>query len=605
MNGTKGVRVVGKKVMIVESPNKTEKIQSVLGPDWKVVSTAGHLEELASHRVGGIGGVGVDVKNGFRPRHVVRAGRERRIDEIRRETADAKEVWIATDPDREGEAIAYSVSKILQDGIKINRCTFNAITKAEISRAVASPRSIDYDLVRAAHARQVVDRLIGVVLSAKANDALLGGYAKDPHIKYFSVGRVQSPALAKVLDRTREITTFVPEKFCRLSVVYDVFGSVGAASFWLKGQSRKYPSTEVARAAASAMKGGAHKITSVKRKMVKVSPPPPFVTHSMLSSAFSKYGMSADRAMSAAQKLFERGVTTYARTDSPQVSTEGVQLAERHITDEFGRYYFAPRPYSSTEAFTQEAHECLRPADASDLSQSWLKWDWEKVYGMIFERFIAAMMADAVVEETTYRIDTGVDTIEAVGQNLIFDGFWKLTGAPEMREIPKIPEGTVLRRFDIDEAPGETEPPDMHNEATLVGGLVDDGLGRPSTYAQIMETLKERGYVKDTPHDDLLYSRRSRRGSMDEEEQPRRRPRRGLEPTERGEKLTAYLAENHPWVLDKGFTQEIEADLDRIAKGSSDFAKPARKVWKKLEETVPELEAFVPGMGITGLGPGM
>ena len=564
--------------MIVESPNKTKKLEAILGDGYKVLSTSGHLEELPTGRIG------VDVIGGFRMLFVFKEGKQGHIDQIRRSAIGADEIYVATDPDREGEAIAYSVTKILPLGIIPKRVTFDAITVDAVQRAFRRPRSIDQNLVKAAHSRMACDRLIGFVLSAKATDALNEGIKRtDPGYKNFSVGRVQSPALGMVTGRTRQRRNFMPEEFFELAVNYDVFGSVGAASFMLKGKTAAHYNTKQAANAkmGGVSKQGKHVIKSVSRNRVKVSGGRPFVTASAQQAAYGKHGIGAGGSMKAMQYLFEKGITTYPRTDSPAVSEEALAMARQYIEQQHGPKYFVERDFTPADMFAQEAHECLRPV-GQIVKPHWIKdeWDSGKIFNLIKQQFIASLMADAVIEEINYEIDAGEATFFAKGSRMVFDGFFRETGIPEMREIPDIPEGQELRRFDVDITKVRTSPPEMHNDATVIGSMVEHGIGRPSTYSRIIENLKERGYV----------------GALSGVEAVDKKAPLGFESTTEGDMLVDYLDQSFPWLMDKAFTRDLEKMLDDVARGRIKPEKPVEIVFKKLKETVPELSSFGPGL---------
>lgn len=573
-----------RKLMIVESPNKVHKLKEILGAGWEVVSTAGHIEDLPKHRHNNIGGIGIDVLNGFKLRWTIREDREKTVQFLRARALKADEIYIATDPDREGEAIAYSVSKYLPEGADVKRVTFTAITADAVRKAVGEPRGIDRNLVRAAHARKAVDKLIGVVLSSKATDALNGGVSRDSKdFVYFSVGRVQSPAVAMVCERTYDRLRFTPQEYWEMAVNYDVFGSVGAAGIWLRSKGNApFHNEGAARAAMSGIKGKVHTIKEVKRTTRKVSPPKALTTAAMQVAAFNNGGIGVSSAMSAAQKLFEKGHITYPRTDSASLSPEGEEIIRDFILQNYGQDYYRFRRHGAGQEFSQEAHECLRPTESIALMQFARDMNYaeKNVYGLIRDRAVAALMADAVVEEIEYIIDAGVQALTAKGERLLFDGFYKVLGAPKMQSIPDVPQGTKLVRHEAALRRKETEPPARHNEATLVESLVEHGMGRPSTYANIIEAVKNRGYVTTSAKEGAVFAARNIKG--------------GFESSEKAENLVLYLAEHHPFVVDKKFTRELEEMLDSVAKGKMPYQKPVETAWKKLQETVPEISSFSP-----------
>jgi DNA topoisomerase-1 len=576
-------------LLVVESPNKIKKLQEILGDGWDIVYTAGHIEDLPEK------GIGIDVLKDFTPRFEFRKDHADVIKIIKDKSATASNIYIATDPDREGEAIAHSVSKLLPAGSKPKRATFNAITHEAVNHGINSAREINTNLVSAAHARRAIDRLIGYVLSPLATDALNTGGEKV----FYAVGRVQSPTLAIISDRTQNINNFVQQEFFNLRAHYDVFGSVGAASVYLNAQSKSsFKQQSVANAVRSTISGKPHVVKSVSRKRIRVTPPKPLVTSSFQIEAGRRFGMAASHAMGLAQKQFAIGKITYPRTDSPYVSPEGQRMAEDYIKSNWGNLYYQPRTFTSTESFAQEAHECIRPTKEVKLPE-WMYGEWADVYGLTSNFFVASYMPDAIIEEVRYQIDAGNgQEFESTGQRLVFDGFYKVMGAPKFKSIPDIPEGTKLHHYNVFTKKEATAPPKRHSEPTIVEEMVNNGIGRPSTYASVIDTLKERRYIEPTTmavaKDIKSVAQRQRDHKLFDSYDYAQ----GFDASKMGIELTKYLAQNHPWLTNNSFTAKMESLLDDVAKGKSDYREPIKQTWGKLQETVPELGEFDMANGV-------
>lgn len=576
-------------LLIVESPNKIKKLVDILGSGWEVVSTSGHIEDFPR------GGIGINIED-FSMRFEMKHDYQHIIQNIQNKAAKAEEIYIATDPDREGESIANSLMKILPDNKPIKRVSFNSITSKAVKTAIHEPRGINENLVKAAHSRKAIDRLIGYILSPLATDALNTG-ALQREKTYYAVGRVISPTLALVDEQTDIVRAYVPKESYQLNVTYDVFGSLGAASIWIKGRSQsRFNDEKIARAAAASIAGKHHKVVSVTKTRIKHSPAKPLVTATALQAAYKKHGFPAGRTMNTLQKCFSSGALTYHRTDSPNISPEAVAMAKDFITSKWGNYYFVPRKFDADEAHAQEAHECIRPTTSLEIPE-WMFGDWEKIYKLSRDYMVASLMADAIIEETKYVIDADGQTFEATGQKMIFDGFYKMMGVPELRELPEIKKGTIISRCTVEPKKVASKSPELLNDATIIGGMVENGFGRPGTRARAIEDLRERGYMslRSELHDgnNTDGPPASRYDNLGERP---RAPKDGFETTEKGKKLLKYLYDNHPWVVDKQFTSEMEGMLDEVAKGKIDHRTPIKRVWEKMQETVPALQGFAPQM---------
>lgn len=599
------------KLLIIESPNKISQLSKILGRGWNIVPTYGHLENLpdgaglsgkwltleADGRLEEVSAAqractrfGVDVANGFKPFYTVSPGQEKTILNIRVAAQQAEAVYIATDPDREGEAIAWSVAKLIPAGVRSSRIAFHSITRSDVMEAVLNPVELDMRLVEAAKARRVIDRLVGFVLSPLAAAALSsasGTYlgakrGKNYSDDRFSVGRTQSAALELIKLRTAEVEAFRPQINYSLQTTYDLFGSAGAASYWLKAKSlNPFTNQSIAQLASDMAKKTVHTVKIIVKSVKTILPPPPFRTATMLVAANKKAGMSLSATSAGAQKLFQQGLITYPRTDSCIVSDQAGRAAGYYIEDNYGAGFHVERDYRDASGeFTQEAHECIRPTDLnSDIHE--IDEPLRELYGIIKDSFIASQMKPAQIENIELDIDAGIGEDLAVKSRKVKDeGFLKALGIPrslaETNWIPEsLREGMVLRQMEVTLRQGQDRiPPSkrLFDEADLVTELDRHGIGRPGTYDGIMSRLSEMKYIDRKTGNKIAVS-------------------------DKGRKLVNYLEEKHSWVVDKYFTKEMEDTLDEITRGKKNYEEAVSKVWDKLTGTVPELAAIQTGTG--------
>jgi DNA topoisomerase-1 len=556
--------VNGMRLIIVESPTKARTLSNFLGKDFSVEATMGHIKDLPKSELG------VDIKDNFKPLYTPILKKTDTVKKIAKEAKKAKEVFIATDPDREGEAIAYHVEEAI-DGKKPVRIVFHEITKDAVEEAIAKPRKIDKNLVDAQIARRVLDRLVGYKLSPLLWKKVRRG---------LSAGRVQSVAVRLIVEKETEIEKFKPQEYWQISC--EVKGKksesfiVGLTKI---GESKAQ--VENAKDAVSIvkdLKGASYKVLSVAKKEVVKRPYPPFTTSTMTQAAARIFGWSAKRTMSIAQSLYEQGLITYHRTDSTNVSMQAVGKLRDFILAEYGKNYLSEKPvfYKTTSKLAQEAHEAIRPTrvgSKKSVKDGKYKKDEETLYLLVSRRFIASQMAPSIYNETTIDVEAAkvgkAYTLRASGQIIKFDGWRKVIPAKAEAEqvvrLPEVEEGDPLRLIRVDSLQKFTEPPARFNEASLIKTLERLGIGRPSTYAPIISTIQIRNYVEKK--EGKFFS------------------------TPVGVAVNNFLVENFPDVFDYQFTAEMEESLDKIADGALEWTSSIKKFWvpfdKKLE-TVTE-----------------
>ena len=550
-----------KNLVIVESPSKSKTIEKYLGKDYKVVSSKGHIRDLATT---GKYGLGVDVDNDFKPNYIPVAGKKKLISELKKLVKDSDEVILATDPDREGEAISWHLLDTL--GIKdtnYERVLFHEITKDKVLEAIKNPTKIDYNLVRSQETRRILDRIIGFRLS-KLMQSKTGGK---------SAGRVQSVALKLIVDREREISSFNSEEYWTITSKFD---EIEADLFNYNHKDIEINTEEEADSILSKL-SDKYKIESVERKKKSKKSKPPFITSTLQQEASTKLGFTAKKTMSIAQKLYEGmdigsetvGLITYMRTDSIRLSDEFIGASYKYIEENYGKDYIGYAKKSKKTENVQDAHEAIRPTSVyrnpEDIKK-YLSTDEYKLYKIIYYRALASLMADAKVEATSVILDNNNYQFKINGQILIYDGYLKAYALYETSEDKVLPdefknEGSVLTTTDVTKKQHFTSPPPRYTEAKLIKELEELGIGRPSTYAKIMDTIKERGYV-----------------TIEEKK---------FVPTEIGIETTDRLQEFFSDLINVKYTAAMETDLDTIALGKLDEIKVLREFYDKFE---PEVE---------------
>ena len=555
---------MGVNLIIVESPTKIKTISKYLKGDYIIKASVGHIRDLPKNNK-----TAIDIKAGFAPHYEIIKGKEKIIEDIKESVKNSKEVILATDPDREGEAIAWHITQALDfknsKSPKIKRIVFHEITKSAIEEALKHPRDIDIDLVKAQEARRVLDRLVGYDLSGLVWKKVRYG---------LSAGRVQSPALRIIMEREREIRAFIPENYW---IIAGEFKTEREDKIILSCDEQPKIEKEAKRIMDIAEKND-WQVVDVSQNEAKRSPRPPFITSTLQQAASSRLGYSPSRTMSIAQKLYEQGFITYMRTDSVNLSREALPQIYGAIEKQFGKEYLLPRIYATKSKSAQEAHEAIRPTSpAQKIAGS--TDEQKKLYKLIWERTISSQMADAKILRTKVSaniIATGVKNeipnFSATGSIIIFPGWLAADQAArgEDVELPKIAKSEKLKLLNITSEGKQTEPPSRYTEAGLIKELEKRDIGRPSTYATIIKTIQDRGYVI--------------------------KEGKALKPTDTGDVVSSFLEQNFMSYISDSFTAEMEKELDEIAEGKrkyekmlSDFYKPFSKEVKIKEKTAEKL----------------
>ena len=559
------------KLVIVESPAKANTIKRFLGGSTKVLASMGHIRDLPKSKMG------IDVEHDFEPEYINIRGKGILIKELKQEAKKAKKVYLATDPDREGEAIAWHLAYILsEDKEKMSRVTFNEITKTAVQKAIKNPRKIDTDLVDAQQARRVLDRIVGYKMSPVLWKKVKRG---------LSAGRVQSVAVKLIVDREEEIEKFIPEEYWNIYV--DLLDEESKKTFEARfygknGKKLDIHSKEETDKILEEIKKAKYIIQEVKKGERKRTPAPPFTTSTMQQEASRKLGFTLKKTMSVAQGLYEGvkipekgivGLITYMRTDSTRISEEARSAAKEHIVKTYGEKYYENR-YYKTGKDSQDAHEGIRPTYSDlepDVIKESLTKDQYKLYKLIYNRFMASQMSAAIFDTMAVTIDANEYTFKANGQRLKFEGFMKLyvEGTDQKEQeiegmLPELKEKQEVKLEKINPKQSFTEPPPRYTEASLVKALEEKGIGRPSTYSPTITTILERRYI--------------------EKEQKQ------LIPTELGKIVNKLLTENFGDVINVEFTAKIENEFDEIAEGKEPWKKMIREFYGPFEKEIEKVE---------------
>ena len=607
-----------KNLVIVESPTKARTLSQFLGKDYSITASMGHVRDLPR------GEFGVDVENNFVPKYVIPKEKIKSVNNLAREAADADKLWLATDPDREGEAIAWNLLQIINQKSKIKnqsyqRVVFHEITKDAVSEAFEHPRKIDEDLVRAQQARRVLDRLVGYKLSPLLWKKVKSG---------LSAGRVQSVALRIIVDREREIEAFVPleywEIFVEVSKVREVQkvqkvpegNNFVAKLIQIDGQKADVKTKAEAERIVFDLEKAQYKVAEVKTKDAKKYPSPPFTTSTLQQVASTKFGFSPKKTMRVAQDLYEQGLITYMRTDSVNLAPQAIEQTRKYIREVYGAKYLpaVPRKYKVKSRLAQEAHEAIRPTNIKVNSSQLTvhSSDHRKLYDLIWKRMVACQAAEAVVSETVVdvmatatgpvttfpsasaeasagrpasdnsaalpleaqRSGVGSPTsratrdfptylLRATGQKIQFDGWYKVYEKPPVKEqvLPELLADELINLIKVESLQKFTEPLPRFTEATLIKELEKYGIGRPSTYAPTISTLYERIYIE-------------------------RVDGRKIAPTPIGKATVDFLVSNFGEIVDFSFTAEMEDNLDQIALGKRQMPNTMEKFWQPFEKQV-------------------
>lgn len=580
------IRAMAKNLVIVESPAKAKTIEKFLGSDFQVESSYGHIADLPSKEIG------VDVENGFKPKYEVSPDKKALVSKLKTLSKNAEMVWLASDEDREGEAISWHLAEELKlDTKKTKRIVFHEITKSAILKAIENPREIDYNLVNAQQARRVLDRLVGYELSPVLWRKIKGG---------LSAGRVQSVSVRLIVEREREIQSF--NAVATYSIVAEFVNEAGKAfkaklpkNFNTKKEAEDFLNQNI---------GSKYKVADLETKPTKKSPTAPFTTSTLQQEAARKLYLPVGITMQLAQRLYEAGLITYMRTDSVNLSKDAMDAAEAEIIKSYGKEFSKPRTFATKSKGAQEAHEAIRPTDMSRHTVN-IDRDQARLYDLIWKRTLASQMSDAQLERTNVKIeaDNHSEIFAASGEVLLFEGFLKvyLEGHDDDEEeqegmLPALKVNEKLANNYITATERYSRPPSRYTEASLVKKLEELGIGRPSTYAPTISTIINRNYVEKGTLEgqERKYTQLTLQNSKVGEKVLKENTgsdKGKLVPTDIGTIVTDFLVKNFGNILDYNFTAKVEQDFDEIAEGNIDWAIMMQDFYNKFHPNVKEVEA--------------
>ena len=556
---------MAKTLVIVESPSKAKTIGKYLGSTYKVIASVGHVRDLPKSKMG------INIENDFEPEYIQIRGKGELIKELKKEAQEASKVYLATDPDREGEAISWHLCHILGlDPKEPVRVTFNEITKDTVKAAIKQPRPIDLSLVDAQQARRVLDRLVGYEISP-----ILWRKVR----KGLSAGRVQSATLKIICDREREIEAFVPKEYWNITVDFENEKPFSGKVTEYKGEKLILSSEDETKKAVNDLEQGTYKVSSVTNKERIAKAFAPFTTSSMQQDASNKLGFTTKKTMSVAQKLYEginvpgrgtMGLITYMRTDSVRISDEARKACYAYITENIGKEYTAYNVYQNKKKDIQDAHEAIRPAnvfvDPEEIRD--VDKDLYRLYKLVWERFVASQMAPARFDTTQVNIENGDYTLKAYGSIRTFQGYQKIyaSGRDEDKDkaLPPLKEGDVLTAKEVNTEQKFTEPPQRFTEASLVKEMEEKNIGRPSTYAPTISNLMDRDYVERPPRTKII------------------------KPTELGFTVTGFMENHFKDIVDLNFTSEMEDRLDGVESSSTDWKQILRDFYGPFKKELDE-----------------
>ncbi len=571
-------------LIIVESPSKAKTLKNYLGSGYNIVASKGHIRDLPAARLS------VDVKHDFAPKYSIVKGKEKLVKELKTAVSESDRVYLATDPDREGEAISWHLAEILGLNLEeANRVTFNEITKTGVKNGMANPRKVDIDLVNAQQARRILDRLVGYKLSPFVSQKIRRG---------LSAGRVQSVALRIITDRENEIRAFVPEEYWSLEGKFTSSKKTINANFYGDETGKVELKTEAeVDSYISRLEGASYYISSLKSGTRKKSPAPPFITSTLQQEASKRLGFRAERTMKIAQELYEGvnipgygsiGLITYMRTDSLRISEEARQSAREFIAKTYGDKYNPDKPnYFKSRSNAQDGHEAIRPSTVSITPESIresLSAEQYKLYSLIWKRFIASMMSACVQNTTKLEIRSTVSgqpeekycIFTASGYSVKFDGFTVLYNANDDEEKSKLPEGLkandAVKVKELSKNQHFTQAPPRYTEESLIKTLEENGVGRPSTYATIISTIVKREYVT--------------------------RKAKQLIPTELGEAIVGLLKEKFKNIVNVKFTAQMETSLDKVGEGEEDYIRMLHGFYDDFDKNLQKVKAEMDGVKI-------
>lgn len=578
-----------KKLLIVESPSKAKTIQKYLGKDYIIESSYGHVRDLPKKDIS------IDVAKNYAPNYVVSDDKKDVVKRLKKLAKEVNEVLLATDEDREGEAISWHLCELLGLDVKTaKRVTYTEVTKEAILKAIENPRGLRMGLVNAQQARRVVDRLVGYKLSP-----VLWKKVKPS----LSAGRVQSVAVRIIVEREREIIAFEPQSSFKVSALFDVEDEYGKTVQLKADLSKNKQDENAAQTFLENCKEATFTINSVEKKPAKRNPAPPFTTSTLQQEASRKLGFPVAKTMLVAQKLYEAGHITYMRTDSLNLSQTAINGAANAIKSNYGDNYLKTRQFSTKSEGAQEAHEAIRPTDFSKM-EAGSNYDEKRLYDLIWKRSIASQMSSAELERTLVQVglSNSVEQLQAKGEVLKFDGFLKvyLEGRDDEDEdedtsgmLPPLKEGQVLDLNEVSATERFTRPPARYTEASLVKKLEEQGVGRPSTYAPTISTIQKRTYVlKDSregeERDFRLLKLKNNKLTSKVNKETFGTEKSKLFPTDIGMVVTDFLVENFPEIVDYDFTASIESQFDEIAKGNYEWQKMVDEFYKPFEKLVED-----------------
>lgn len=577
-------------LVIVESPAKAKTIEKFLGKDFKVMSSYGHIRDLKKKELS------ID-EDTLEPTYEIPDEKQKLVNELKKNAKEAKKIWLASDEDREGEAISWHLCEVLGlDEAKTSRIVFHEITKPAILKAIETPRHLDMNLVNAQQARRVLDRLVGFKLSPvlwrKVKPAL-------------SAGRVQSVAVRLIVEREREIQSFKTEPYYRVTAIFALIAEDGSATEVKAELDRRFKTHEEVETFLEKCKSATYTVDSVAKKPLKRTPAPPFTTSTLQQEAARKLGFTVSQTMMVAQRLYENGRITYMRTDSVNLSGLCINASKEEVIKLWGEEYSKPRNYHTHSKGAQEAHEAIRPTYMNEVQIEGTAQE-KKLYELIWKRTAASQMADAQIEKTTVNIDISntEEKFVASGEVVVFDGFLKVyrestddddNGTEDsLHTLPAMRKGDELQRREVTATERFSQGPNRYTEASLVHKLEELGIGRPSTYAPTISTIQQREYVQkgDKKGEERTYTIDTLKGikvTQKIKKEMAGSEKGKLLPTDIGIVVNDFLMENFPEIMDYNFTANVEQKFDDVAEGKTEWTKMMRQFDKSFEPTVEKV----------------
>lgn len=553
------------RLVVVESPTKCKTISKYLGKGYTITSSKGHIRDLPTKEIG------VDVKKDFKPKYVIPEKAKKQVQELKKLAKKADSVVLATDEDREGEAIAFHIAHILKLE-NPDRIVFHEITKSAIEKAIKNPRKLNQHLVDAQQARRILDRLVGYKLSPFLWKKVMRG---------LSAGRVQSVAVKLVCEKETEIKAFKKEEYWDITALLSTNKNEEFESTLVKKNNKPITKLGIktkkeAQSIVKELSGEEYKIEDIEKKETRRNPLPPFITSTLQQTSSHKFGYPAKRTMMIAQKLYEKGFITYHRTDSLSLSTQSTSKAKAFIENTYGKQYYQNRGFKTKSKSAQEAHEAIRPAYPEKTPDSLKLTPHEfKLYSLIWSRFIACQMTPAVFYAVHADISAGKYTFASNGQTLKFDGFLKVYKTKfEENELPQLEKNEIVTLKELIPEQHFTQPPPRYSEATLIKALEKEGIGRPSTYAPIMGTIQARNYVE-------------------------KNEQKKFQPTKIGGIVNNILVKHFPKVVDTEFTAKMETEFDEIADGKDTFVQTLHDFYDPFELNLKKKEKSVEKVDLT------